>query len=272
FCFGLFRVHYRTCSTYFWTGTKCYQITIEIKKVVKKKTNIKKRKQALTSDKKDGIILLSYEISEEPIFDKRYQSLLQAIQDELADIHEKIFHLQYKVSDRMISRLEELVKQNPQIPKISNYLACAYQLTNSNKLFACVEENYKKHPDYLFARVHYARQCMDNNELEKIPEIFKEGYELKLLYPHRNRFHISEFIAFNAIMCRYYDTIGDRQAAKVVLKALEEIAPEHPATKQVKRCMKETFLEKLLKKLKPFKSGKQPQQSSDENKPSRFKA
>ena len=240
--------------------------------MVKKKTKIKKRKQTPTSNKKDGIILLSYEISEEPIFDKRYHSLPQAIQDELADIHEKIFHLQDKVSDRMISRLDELVKQNPQIPQISNYLACAYQLTNSNKLFACVEENYKKHPDYLFARVHYADQCMDNNELEKIPEVFKEGYELKLLYPHRNRFHISEFIAFNAVMCRYYDTIGERHAAEVILKSLEKIAPQHPATKQAKHCMQTSFLDKLLKKVKLVKSVNWPKQSADDNKPSSFEA
>jgi hypothetical protein len=95
---------------------------------------------------------------------------------------------------------------------------------------------------------------MDHNELEKIPEIFKEGYELKLLYPHRNRFHISEFIAFNAIMCRYYDTIGKRQAAELMLKSLEKIAPQHPATEQARHCMKQSSLVKLLNKLKHFNS------------------
>jgi hypothetical protein len=40
-----------------------------------------------------------------------------------------------------------------------------------------------------------------------------------------------------------------------MLKSLEKIAPQHPATKQARRCMKETLLEKLHKKLKHFKSG-----------------
>ena len=95
---------------------------------------------------------------------------------------------------------------------------------------------------------------------------------MKVLYPQRNRFHISEFIAFNATMCRYYDTIGQRHAAEVMLKSLEKLAPEHPATKQARRCMKETLLEKLLKKLKHFKTGNQPQQSSEDNNPSGFEA
>jgi len=153
-----------------------------------------------------------------------------------------------------ISRLKELIERYPYIPTISNYLAVAYYTTDSNKFDACVQENYKKHPTNLFARVHYANQCMDYNEQEKIPEIFKEGYDLKVLYPHRDRFHISEFIALNAVMCRYYDTIGERQSAIVRLKALEDIAPEHPATMQAKRCMKETLLEKLHKKLKQITS------------------
>lgn len=223
--------------------------------MIKKKINIKKRKQTSTSNKKNVVKLLSYEITEEPIIDKVYQRLPQAIKDELGDIHAKIQRPLNKDSDRITSRLEELVQQYPHIPQISNYLAAVYKLTDSNKLDACVEENYKKHPDYLFARVHYAGQCMDNNDLEKIPEIFKEGYELKLLYPHRNRFHISEFIAFNAVMCRYYDITGERQAAEVVLKALEKIAPQHPVTIQARRCMKETLLEKLHKKLKQINSG-----------------
>jgi len=240
--------------------------------MVKKKTKIKKRKQTSSSSKKEAYKLVSYEISEEPMIDEVYRSLPQSIQDELDDIHAKIHRPLNKDSERIISRLEELVEQYPQVPQIYNYLAAAYNLTGSNKFEACVEENYKKHPDYLFARVHYAGQCMDRNELEKIPEIFKEGYDLKLLYPHRNRFHISEFIAFNALMCRYYDTIGKRQAAELMLKSLEKIAPEHPATIQVRDCMQKSLLDMLLEKVKQVKSGNQPQQSSDGDKPSNFEA
>ena len=240
--------------------------------MVKKKTKIKKRIQTSTSNKKNGLKLVSYEISYEPIIDEVYQSLPQAIQDELEDIHAWIQRPLYKDSNCIISRLEELVQQYPHVSQISNYLAAAYNLTGSYKFAACVEENYKKHPDYLFARVHYADQCLDNNELDKITEIFKEGGDLKVIYPHRNRFHISEFIAFNALMCRYYDTIGKRHAAEVMLKSLEQIAPEHPATILARRCMKETLLEKLLKKVKQLKSDNQPQQSSEDNKPSGFEA
>ena len=140
--------------------------------MVKKKTKIKKRKQTSTSNKKDVLKLVSYEISEEPMIDKVYHSLPQAIQDELDDIYAQIQSPLYKDSDHIISRLEEWVDQYSHVPQISNFLAAAYNLTGSNKFDACVEENYRKHPAYLFARIHYADQCMDKNELEKIPEIF----------------------------------------------------------------------------------------------------
>jgi hypothetical protein len=241
-------------------------------KMVKKKTKIKKRKPTPASNKKDVLKLVSYEITEEPMIDEVYESLPETIQDELKDIHGKIHGPIHKDSDRIVSRLEELVKQYPHVPQISNYLAAAYNLTGSNKFEQCVEDNYKKHPDYLFARVHYAGQCMDNNDLEKIPEIFKVGYDLKVLYPHRNRFHISEFIAFNALMCRYFDSTGKRHAAEVMLKSLEKIAPEHPATKQAKRCMQGSLLDKLLTKIKQVTSNNEPLQSTDEDKPSSFEA
>jgi hypothetical protein len=189
------------------------------------------------------------------MIDEVYHSLPQAIQDELGDIHAKIQHLLNKDGECIVSRLEELVEQCPQVPQISNYLAAAYNLMGNNKFDACVEENYRKHPDYLFARVHYAGQCLDNNESEKIPAIFKEGGDLKVLYPHRNRFHITEFIAFNVFMCRYYDTIGKRDAAEVMLKSLEKIAPEHPMTKQARYCMEKSLLERLFEIVNQGKSG-----------------
>ena len=240
--------------------------------MAKKKNKIKKRKQTSAINNKNVLKLLSYEITYEPMIDEVYHSLPQAIQDELEDIHAKIHGLPSKDSENIVSRLEELVEQYPQVPQIFNYLAAAYNLTGSNKFDTCVEENYKKHPDYVFARVHYAGQCLDKNEPEKIPEIFKEGYELKLLYPHRNCFHITEFIAFNAFMCRYYDTIGKRDAAEVVLKSLEKIAPEHPMTKQARYCMEKSLLEKLFEIVKQGKSSTQSKESFIEDKRTSFKA
>ena len=240
--------------------------------MAKKKTKIKKRKQPSASNNKNVLKLLSYEITEEPMIDEVYHSLPQAIQDELGDIHAKIHHPLNKDSECIVSRLEELVTQYPYVPQISNYLAAAYDLMGNNKFDACVEENYRKHPNYLFARVLYAGQCLDNNEPEKIPEIFKEGGDLKVLYPHRSRFHITEFIAFNAFMFRYYYKIGKRQAAEVMLKSLEEIAPEHPLTKQARKCMEKSLLERLFEIVKQGKSGTQSKESSIEDKRASLKA
>ena len=72
--------------------------------MAKKKTRIKKRKQTSISNKKDGLILVSYEITKEPIIDKVYQSLPKAIQDELDDIHEIVHGPLHKDSECIISR------------------------------------------------------------------------------------------------------------------------------------------------------------------------
>ena len=117
-------------------------IPLKIKKMVKKKTKTKKRKQTSTNNKNVSYKLLSYEISEEPIIDEVYHSLPQAIQDELVGIYTKLHRPKDKDTDRMLSRLEELIEQYPHVPRISNFLAVAYNLAGSNKFDACVEGNY----------------------------------------------------------------------------------------------------------------------------------
>lgn len=68
-------------------------MTLETKKMAKKKTKIKKRKQPSASNNKNVLKLLSYEITEEPMIDEVYHSLPQAIQDELEIFMQKYITL-----------------------------------------------------------------------------------------------------------------------------------------------------------------------------------
>jgi hypothetical protein len=98
-------------------------------------------------------------------------------------------------------------------------------------------ENYAKNPDYFFAKTNYADLCLMNKKFNEIPKIFNYQFDLKLCYPHRNKFHLSEFIGFYAIMCMYFHGVKDYKAAKTVYKTLKQVAPRHPKTKQVKQML-----------------------------------
>jgi tetratricopeptide (TPR) repeat protein len=229
--------------------------------MAKKKS--KPRTPSTVNKDKPAYKQLSYEITYEPIIHNRYQKLPQSIQDELKDLQGKLASpLRLGRNPAILSRLEELVEQYPDMPNISNYLAAAYSVTRSPKLEAVILDNYRKHPDYLFARLHYAELCLNRNELEKIKAIFKEGYDLKLLYPHRKQFHVSEFVGFGTFICRYYLMIGERDAAELMLQLLEQAAPNNPIVQQIRHKVSDSFLSRLVGKLT---ASNQKKSSADES-------
>jgi hypothetical protein len=116
------------------------------------------------------------------------------------------------------------------------------------KAEACVLEAYRRHPTYLFAKVNYANVCLQKGEISKIPEIFDHKLDLKLLYPRRTRFHVSEFTGFAGVMCRYYGAIGEWDAAVIYYQILKQLAPKHPITKHAKRLLYPRFWIRWLRK------------------------
>lgn len=233
----------------------------------KSKSNNKSSVTPINEERK----LLSYEITDEPTVNNNgYRLLPESIQNELDNIHGQLTSqkLSAKKKSALVLRLEELEVLYPSVPVISNYLVIAYSMTNSSKVNACIQDNYRKHPGYLFARIQYAEQCLKNNELEKIKEIFKEGFDLKLLYPERELFHVSEFVGLGSFLCRYFVEIGEQEKAEMILQALEKIAPDHPAVEQAAIAVEENLLVSMLKQ---FASGQQNKRNSKKNSSS-FKA
>ena len=93
--------------------------------------------------------------------------------------------------------LKPLIEQYPNAPQLYNYLHTAYQkLGDRSNAQRVLQETLERFPDYLFGRIAYATDCLQRGEAEKVPEIFEGKYELKLLYPGRERFHISEALVF----------------------------------------------------------------------------
>jgi hypothetical protein len=108
--------------------------------------------------------------------------------------------------------------------------------------------NYKKaqevnnwilaeHPDYLFARLNQAHGYIKNGEFEKVPLLLGEAMEIKMLYPERDLFHLTEVTGFLLVAVRYFAALENLKLAENRLDLMREIAPNHHHTEQA-----ETFV------------------------------
>lgn len=193
-------------------------------------------------EKQAKIRLFSYEITWKPILDRRYRQLPDHVKDSLEELYDLIPTKPHKA----IPRLLELVEKYPDIPVFYNYLSSAYSLAGENeKAEEAILDNYRRNPHYLFARLNYAELCLARDEYDKVAEILDHKFDLKMLYPKRERFHISEVTGFFGIVGRYFLGIGQHDAAEKVYEFLDEIAPDHPATRQLRIKLIPGFFERL---------------------------
>jgi|ERR1017187_37981 hypothetical protein len=143
-------------------------------------------------------------------------------------IRKKVFD---KYNKKIIYKLNELIVKYPQAPNLKNYLSVAYSVRDDNeKAYEINDWILKEHPDYLFGKINKAKQYLDDNTPEKVPEILGEAMELNLLYPDRNVFHISEITQYYKMAVRYYTAINDMKSAEKRYEFLEKIAPESEDT------------------------------------------
>jgi len=155
------------------------------------KKNLSNKKNLIKHN--SDLVALEYDITYNPIEDKNVKKLPADIRDNLKELYYSVL----KQPEESIPRLKELIKKYPDVPVFQNYLSAAYwSLGDTKKADEVVIEGYKRHPDYLFAKVNYAQICLHHKEYDKIPEIFDNKFDLKALYPKRNKFHYTEFVGF----------------------------------------------------------------------------
>jgi tetratricopeptide (TPR) repeat protein len=197
--------------------------------------------QRLTSD---TLVYAEYEITDEPLDNRAIKRLPSQVQARMADLYALAQHDPIQA----IPELERLMTTYPQIPTFANHLSLAYLAAgDQEKATALVREAYRRHPQYLFAKVNYANLCLQHGESEKVPGIFDHTFDLKQLYPHRARFHVSEFTGFAWVMCRYFCAIGERDTAALYYLMLKQVAPRHSMTKQAKRSLYPPFWVRWLR-------------------------
>lgn len=201
---------------------------------------------AATRASGQALELISYEISSEPLGDTAYDRLPQSVKDEM----EQLYYLLQQKPRETIPRLLPLIEQHPDVPQLYNYLQSAYELLHDREnARRILDEMLERFPDYLFGRIAYARDCLERGDLDKVSEIFEGKFDLKLLYPDRERFHTSEVLNFGYIMARYFHAKGGRDRAEMYYNILQQIDPEHETTKSVKQLLHPSPIAAWLRKL-----------------------
>lgn len=208
--------------------------------------------------------LVTYEITYQPIRDRTYKSLPSHIKKAIQRLHDEA-QLQ---PQKAIPELRELINRYPEIPIFYNYLTAAYTVTRQwEKRDETIRENYRRNPDYLFARLNYVQLCMDQGNLDRVPEILNYTYDLKLMYPDRDRFHITEVENFLGIVGIYLARVGKRKNAEMYYKALKQLSPDAPMTQELKRELDLGYLVRTLRRLayrSRSKAAKRPEADADQ--------
>jgi tetratricopeptide (TPR) repeat protein len=212
--------------------------------MAKKKT--KRPKPVVADDTLTPVYVSEYEITDEPIQEPSFRRLPKSVKDRL----ENLYYVAQRQPHQAILELIELQKKYPNVPQIYNYLAAAYSHAGEQeKAEQITQENIRRNPNYLFARINQAQFLLAKKEYEKIPEVFEHKYDLRMLYPKRRKFHISEVANFMGIMGLYFARINEREIAENYNEILQEIASDFPVAKMLKRELHPGIVTRALKRL-----------------------
>jgi len=138
------------------------------------------------------------------------------------------------------------------IPEVANLLTFAHiqnhRIVEAEKL---IKETYLNHPEYLFAKINYADQCIRKRKLDEVEKIF-ETFDLRELCPDREMFHTSEFRGFMIMMAYYRLARKERELALPYFRMAKEIEPNHPSVIHLeKKLFKRSLLKRLLSRKSP---------------------
>lgn len=126
-------------------------------------------------------------------------------------------------------QIEEWLAQYPGNPVLTHFLIQVARLQNRfDEARRLAEENYRKHPDYLFARCDWAIELMQDDRDDEVPEVVGGGFILPAIFPERKVFHISELAAVCQVASHYYFKQEKPVMAKSYLDLLRQAEPDHP--------------------------------------------
>ena len=171
-----------------------------------------------------------YEITDDPDFIFDLLEVPRQLRQQFPSLHPEAI----KGGKRIIQKLKNLIERYPNAPQLKNYLSVAYHQSGmSEEAYDLNRSLVTEHPAYLFGKINLAFEYFNKKEYEKIPEMLGPLMELKELYPERDKFHIGEVTGFYKLAVMYYCATGNLESAEARYNIMDEIAEEHPDTKEV---------------------------------------
>lgn len=195
----------------------------------------------------EGAGLLSYRISFDPLSKSPEQCdpLLEAA---LADVREDIWNKVHNDPQSAIPALEKLLTRFPNAGMLLNWLASAQEgAGETEKAQATARRNFEANPNYLFARINAASFRLREGDIAGVEQILDKKFDLKLHYPDRDEFHVSEFLAFSALMFQYWTHKGEFERARRTFDIMDQVAPDHETTRGMRKVVEGSRLLELAR-------------------------
>ena len=138
-----------------------------------------------------------------------------------------------------VTELRSWIEREP-LPMFYNWLSAAHSaLGEVDAVDELVHENYRRNPQYLFARVNYAEICIAEGDLAGAREALGESLDIRRLLRGRKRVHISELTGYFYAVGLYHVKAGDREAAERAYELLKDAAPDEPTTRVLSQRLRQ---------------------------------
>ncbi len=136
-----------------------------------------------------------------------------------------------------VAELRAWIEREP-LPMFFNWLSVAYSaLDDTESVRETVRENYRRNPQYLFARVNYVEMCLRDGDLAGALEALGPELDIRPFLGGRRRVHVSEVTGYFYAVAVYHLKAGDRGAAEKIHAMLAEVAPDDRATEELRRML-----------------------------------
>lgn len=172
-----------------------------------------------------------FQCSDEPKEDKNFEEMPHRYKDYLLKVCERI----PKFPEEELPKLIALKERYPNVSCIYNYIsgAHAYLDKDKQKHLETILETIEKFPDYLFGKIALAEYYLNQNSFREIPKIFDGKFDITQHYPEVEIFHNSEIRAFYGVVGRYFVQANHLARALFCYFILDDIVPDHLATRQL---------------------------------------
>ena len=188
---------------------------------------------------------------EEKIYKVSFEAMPESLKERLPGKKlEYYLHLLEKVQFQpkvVYKEIKTFSAEHPDVPEVINLLTFAHiKNRRIGEAEYLIEKTFQDYPNYLFARINYADQCVRQKKLDKVSEIFP-SFDLKELYPEKEIFHASEFRGFLIMMAHYYRAQKMKEKALPYFDTLKKMDPYHPGVLYLeKKLVKRSLFHRLF--------------------------